>query len=76
MLSDQLSAEIVFVEALIYRPCLKVVMNREIPIEQIPDWIIHFAKRCIVAMQKDMGALKAPKAGQSIISDVWDIAHT
>jgi hypothetical protein len=50
-----------------------MVMNREIPIEQIAARIIDSAKLCIIAMQNGMGAFKAD---QSIISDVWDTAHT
>ncbi len=76
MLSDELNAEIFFVQALTYRPCLKMVMNREIPIDQVPAKIIHGAKLCIMAMQNGMKAFKGPESGQSIISDVWDIAHT
>ncbi len=76
MLSDQLNAEIFFAQALTYRPCLKMVMDREIPIDQVPAKIIRYAQLCIMAIQNSMKAFEGPESGQLIISDVWDIAHT
>ena len=75
MLSDQLNAEMFFVQALTYRPYLKIIMNREIPFLQIPAKILHFATKCIIAMQNGMKLFADLESGQSVISDVWEIAY-
>ena len=76
MLSDRLNAKIFSAQALTYRPCLKMVMDRKIPIEQVLAKTIHYEILCIVAMENSARAFGASKAGQPIIGDVWEIAHT
>jgi len=75
MLGNELKAELFFIQALTYRPCLQMVMNRRIPIEHIPTGIIQLAKCCIVAMQHGMSIFATQYAGQPIITNIWDTAH-
>lgn len=59
-----------------YRPFLKMVVDREVTIGQVSAEIVQYAQLCIRAMINSTIAFEASKSDQSITSDIWDTAHT
>jgi hypothetical protein len=73
-LTKRFEAEIFDAQAIIYRPCLEMVLNRG-PCTGVPIDVLDGAQKCILAMEESIKAFGTMIGGRLVLSNVWGIAH-